>query len=251
VRFLLVVLLGCILPLPSLAEPPELLVPITDSERTIVEANNPYFLPAETYFAKQYRIVRVDTELLLNAKQIRITLFDGQSVTLETVDVEAGSKALDIAWEGRYLEPYYISVDELVAGGMDRKAAESVLPDLNRVRIFVSQVSFDESTRVKYSHLFPRFQRFRTSGAPLYDVTFVLQRFGGIELRSLASDPEHHVLIEYDPEKVFPLPSEPLEPGDARAALFENPENLRKGQQYRDFLESLGPDPRSPDFHKE
>ena len=250
-RFLLVVLLGCFLPLPSFAESAELLVPITDSERAIVEANSPYFLPQETYFAKQYRIVRVNTELLLNAKQIQITLFDGQSVTLEAVDVEADSKVLDIAWEGRYLEPHYISVDELVAGDMDRKAAENVLPDLNRLRIFASQVSFDESTRLTYSHLFPKFQKFRTSGPPLYGVTFVLQRFGGIELRSLASDPEHHVLIEYDPEKVFPLPSDPLEPGDARAALFENPENLRKRQQYRDFLESLGPDPRSPDFHKE
>jgi hypothetical protein len=249
-RFVFVAFLGSFLSFASFAEPPELLVPIEDAERAIVEANNPYFLPKETYVAKRYRIVTVNTELLLNARQIKITPFDGRSVTLETVEVEADPKALDIAWEGRYLEPR-VSVDELVAGGMDRKTAENLLPDLNRLRIFASQVSFDESTRLKYSHLVPRFQKFRVSGTPLYNVTFQLPHPRLPEtyhLVSLASDPRHHVLIEPDPGKIC---AKPTEPGGRNAAYFETPENLRKCQQYREFLHSLGPDPRPPDMHKQ
>jgi hypothetical protein len=52
-------------------------------------------------------------------------------------------------------------------------------------------------------------------------------------------------------EKVFLKPSHPVDPGTARAAPFETPENLRKRQQYRDFLESLGPEPRPPEFREE
>lgn len=66
------------------------------------------------------------------------------------------------------------------------------------------------------------------------------------ELLPLASDPQHHVLIEVDRDKLF---TKPIERDDT--SYIETPENSAKRQQYRDFLDSLGPDPRPSDIHKE
>lgn len=245
----------------AFAEPQELLVPVTDSEGAIAEASNEYFLKKETYFAKQYRIVKVNTDVLVNAEQIRISLFDGLSVTLEVSSVDVHPEGFEILWRGRFIEPSGVSIDELVAGGMSRKGAEKVASQLNSLTIGAAQVSYDENARLKYGHHFPRFSEFRSASrrfsldgqSPIYEVGFYIHRVvlpKVYELRPLASDPQYHVLIELDPDKIYAIPIERPDPNDP-AGFVETPENKAKRQRHLDFLNSLGPDPRPPDFHTE
>ena len=244
----------------ALAEAPECLNPVTDSDAAIVQAYNQYFLKKETYFARQYRIVKVNTDLLLNADQIKISLFDDLSATLQVSSVDVHPDGLSISWTGRFIEPS-VSIDDLLASGVSRKEAEVVLPHLNSLSISAGRISFDEKARLKYPFYFPRFEKFRNSSrkfspdgkSAVYDVVFLIQ---GIvlpeiyELRPLASDPQHHVLIQLDPNKVFTIPIERPDP-NAVDSYAETPENGAKRQQYRDFLNSLGPDPRPSDISKE
>jgi len=249
-RFLLSLLLGCLLPLLSLAEPPELLVPVTDSERAIVEANNPYFLAKETYFAKQYRIVTVNAPLLITAEKIKVSLFDDQAIVLEVDSVDVHPKGLTVAWNGHFVEPR-LTVADLRATELSPDEAKTLLPDLHKVGIFAAEVSFDEASRIKYQYNFARFEEFRARSEPaLYDVVFLLQTVvlpKVYELRPLASDPQYHVLVEWDPEKTFSVPTE----SDHAFTASESAENKAKRERYLDFLRSLGPDPRPANIHEE
>lgn len=76
----------------ALAGPINLLETVDESE--LAEARlandwfiNDYFIKQETYFAKRYRIVKVNVDLLLNSPEIEIELFDGQSVRLRPARV--------------------------------------------------------------------------------------------------------------------------------------------------------------------
>ena len=240
----------------ALADAPEFLIPVTGSDEAIARVNNPYFLKKETYFAKQYRIVKVNTDLLLNADQIKIPLFDDLSVTLQVSKVNVHVNGFTIGWTGRFIEPS-VSVDDLVAGGLSPKRAEALFQHVNSLSISAAQISFDETTRLKYPHYFPRFEKFLNSTrkfssdgkSAVYEVGFLIE---GIvlpktyELIPLFSDPQYHVLIEVDRNKLFVKPFE-----DDDTSYTETPENIAKRQQYRDFLDALGPDPRPSGISKE
>ena len=58
------------------------------------------------------------------------------------------------------------------------------------------------------------------------------------------------LLIELDLDKIFTKPIERPDP-NVVGSYTETPENADKHQQYRDFLNSLGPDPRPSGYHKE
>jgi len=66
---------------------------------------------------------------------------------------------------------------------------------------------------------------------------------GTYELRSLASDPRYHVLIEHDPEKSFVTPVE-KPASNYQSSFLDSAENAAKRHRYQEFLDSLGPDPR-------
>jgi hypothetical protein len=254
-------------PATLLADPPlgvdvrsELIASISEADERTVESANDYFLKKETYFARRYRIVKVDTDLLLSAAQFTISLFDELSVSVRMRSVDVDAQLFTVSWQGEFIEPR-ISVDDLVATGIEEGDAKLLEPHVNGLRISAAQVSFDETARIAYPYYFPRFEKFRNtnrevspSGQPaLYHVGFVIQ--GAIlpaayELRPLLSDSQHHVLIELDPSKLF---TEPIEPDLATAGseYQESPENMTKRQRYEDFLESLGPDPRPADFHQD
>jgi len=250
VRPLPIALVACWLAPSSFAEPPELLASVPDDVRAIVEAANPYFLAKETYFAKQYRIVTVNALLLLTAEKFKISLFDDQSIVLEVDSVDVHPKGLTIAWNGHFVEPT-VSVADLGAAELSLEEAKALLPELHRVGIFAAQVSFDETSRIKYQHDFARFKEFHARGEPaLYDVVFLLQTVvlpKAYELRPLASAPQYHVLLEWDPEKAFSIPTE----SDPDFTASESNENRVKRERYRDFLDSLGPDPRPANIHEE
>lgn len=248
-RFLPVAL-ASLLATSTFAEPPDLLVPVSDAARPIVEANNPYFLAKETYFAKQYRIVTVNTQLLQTAETIKVTLFDDRAIVLEVDGVDVHPKGLTIAWNGHFVEPT-LSVVDLGATELSPDEAKALLQDLQTVGIFASEVSFDERFRTKYQHNFARFEEFRNRDKPaLYEVVFLFQSAvlpKVYELRPLASDPQHHVLIEWDPDRTFWTPADV----DPEATASEPAETKAKRERYLDFLQSLGPDPRSANIHEE
>lgn len=130
----------------ALADAPEFLIPVTGSEEAMSRVNNPYFLKKETYFAKQYRIVKVNTELLLNADQIKISLFDDLSATLQvtiTISVDVQSDGLSINWKGHFIEPTApVSVDDLVAEGANQLRRDET------IKVFILLSSLQEISKI-------------------------------------------------------------------------------------------------------
>lgn len=255
--FFLAILAASISLSSSLAfgELPEFLVAVTGSDEAIAQAKNDYFLKKNTYFARRYRIVQVNVGLLESVERFRISLFDDESITVEVARLKIMHDGLSIRWKGRITEPT-LSVENLITGGItpeDAKIAHSAIVGL---RIVAAEVSYDEATGRKYSYYFPKFESFRysnsrnTSGgnasepekSALYDVIFTIEALLPYQywLRPLETDPRYHVLIEIDPNKEFSIG--PLDDP-------ENPEQGAKRRQYRDFIRSLGPDPRPSDLH--
>ena len=241
-----------LLPLRGFAQLPEFLTPVLGSEEAEARAINEYFLNKNTYFAKQYRIVIVNTSLLEDVETFKISLFDDVSVTVSVSKLRVHPEGRSILWTGRIIEPA-ISLEDLIDGGLSHEDAVSLIPNLDEVSIVAGEISFDDATGTKYYSHYPKFKKYKKSDtqrsanktALLYDVGFVLSGFhlsSEYELHPLESDKQYHVLIEVDQEKHFTIG--PLhDPND--------PEQSRRRQAYQDFLDSIGPDPRSPDRYKE
>jgi hypothetical protein len=245
----------------ALAGPINLLETVDESE--LAEARlasdwfiNDYFIKQETYFAKRYRIVKVNVDLLLNSPEIEMELFDGQSLRLRVTSADVHPANSSIGWTGHFVHPE-ITTNEIVKSGLPEEDANFLAPAANSQVIGAAEISYNANTRRKYPWYDPRFAEHASATraysddgkSRVYDVSFFMNhsKLPGIyELRSLASDPRYHVLIEHDPEKTFVTPIE--KPASAyQSGSVDSAENAAKRHRYQEFLDSLGPDPRPPE----
>lgn len=236
-----------------------LLEPVDESELAQARAASDYFIRKETYFAKQYRIVKVNVDLLLNSPEIQIALFDGQSVRLRVTSVNVHPSHSSIGWTGHFVDPE-ITMDELLKAGLPDEDANFLAPAANSQVIAAGEISYNADTRRKYSWYDPRFAKHVSATrayshdgrSRVYDVGFFMNHSklsSVFELRPIASDPQYHVLIELDPEKIFATPIETPPPG-YESSFIDSVDNAAKRYRYREFLDSLGPDPRPSETTK-
>lgn len=246
----LICLVTAILAAPPVAwasDLPELFIPVSGQEEQQVRRENQYFLKLHNYFAKRHRIVRVNTGVLFNAPRFRITFFDDMSISVrrDSITYNGESKAM-FSWTGR-MENQPIAPEDFLSRGHPPDRANDAYAAVVEVSIAGSSYVYDPKTGRSSSlasrdskTLRPTASVDRSKGQ--YKIRAIQTEISPLSLsttfrlKPLETDKRYHVLIETDPAKI-------LSPGIEGGPRNEAEREFRI-QQYKQFVESLGPDPR-------
>lgn len=244
----------------SAIELPELLIPVSGQEEQQVRAKQDYFLKKHNYFAKRHRIVRINTDVLLNAPRFRITFFDDASVTVRRERIQYGGpeERSTFIWKGHmenqpiedFLGEGELTDEDLLGVG---ELTDDIREDyslLVGVSIWGAKKVYDPETGLTASLTALDWKTSRPinsvdSSKGQYAFFSVRADISPLSLsttftlRALGLDRRYHILIEEDPAKrISPRP------------IFNEggPQNVAE-RNYRlllfeQFLEFLGPDPR-------
>ncbi len=251
-------------PVTANAQAPELLVAVTGSEEAVVRAKNEYYLKKESYFAKRYRIVQVNTDLLMQRgepnEQITVNFFDGVRLTYDVVDSKIPPGGNSIRFEALLTNPP-LTVKDIAEtdSSMSQYAAQLIydsayglslvgaryVHDKKRDRfwpvgIFNNWVMGRPIPLSKPKKLNPRHETFFAVATEIID-PFSRTKY---VLKPLVSDPRYHAVIDIDDSKIF---TKPDHPNDTFPWLTEESkgENTARRRAYDEFRLSLGDDPRS------
>jgi hypothetical protein len=239
------------------AQAPELLIPVTGSEAATILAKNHYFVSKHLYVAKRHRLVRVNTDALLKSEKIRISLFDDLALTFEVTKLEV-SPARTINWRGRLADPPVSPKDLMVTG--------SGFKTLEEAESYHHEI-FGISISAELYRYFPKSDLYTVYGPennpsgnrnprcipitappdsphpPVYGArTKIYIPYVGEErfrLKPLELTPNYHLLIQVDSTKTA---------GPGPLVDPTNPIMAARRQEYRTFLQALGPDPRDANF---
>ena len=234
------------------AAPSDVLITVTGSDAAKVDVDSEYFLKKHRYFAKRHRLVRFNGGLLESNEEFVIPLFDDESITVAVTSLEISGGGSTILWSGRVTEPS-IPIDDLIAQGMTPNQAKSAHSSLFRISFAAIRYEYDEVTRTSKrvgasNNARPvdgSTEGLRVDKTIYYqvDTQFLAAKLGAeFRLIPLEMSPKYHILIEVDENKRI------------SEGPFDDPENPAEGlkrRQYRDYMESLGPDPRSADDLRE
>jgi len=271
IKVVAVLLVNLILyPFTAFAQAPELFIPVTGSEEAIVQAKNAYFLKKELYFAKRHRIVRINTDLLLQDEksraQIIANLFDDVTFTYEVTERDIKPDQLGARLRARFTNPPTGLVRDFmnVGSGMTLSAAESLLDDVYGLSILGALYVHDaRRDRFWPAYLFTNYAPGRPSSEvrpkklpPSHATTYgfwsnILDPFSNDKyfLRSIPGDPQYHVVWQIDYSKTF---AKPDHPGDEIMWPEERRlENESNRLAHAEFLLSLGPNPREATEHRD
>lgn len=213
-------------PLAQAQELPELLEAVDAGKaQQLVEYNSPW-LQVVLYSAKRFRIVAVDTGILMKDDDFTVTLFDDLAPLHLTKDA-IHRREHGFAWNTLVL----IDVPDVLT----RLGA--------RQTMLFSGLAWDtdESGRAFESSN----NRSRLNKRVFYSVMAHVQLLGsGITygLVPLQYTPKYHVLFEVDPEKVVPILTDRV-PGEV---VERTPADQVKLSNYEIFIRSLPPDRNMP-----
>lgn len=216
--------------IPAHAEPVELLIPVTGKELEDVKRTNSYQIRKEEYFAADMRIVRVNIDALFSQGPITVDLFNGQSINVNFESIKSTSNWISFSWDGE-IETTATRWD-LTAQGMTEEQADMSFSTLFDFRISAARetdygFTGQEPSDVDCSEVIN--SRNREPRLPYFSVDaqfFVVNESdaASYDLGTLMMTPEYHVLVRRNEQKIM--------------AGFKVPD------EYRQFEESLGPDPR-------
>lgn len=219
--------------------------PLNEDQTERAISDNEYFVKRNTFDAKRFKIVRVRHELLIGADQFQIDFFDELSVRIAVRKVDSYYDARTIRLTGTVVQPA-ISVEDLIRFGLEPDEAKDVQSGLIDVEIYASDIYFDETTRTKFEHDQAEFKNARQPTRQIprdvnatFDVStdpanpFVRERY---VLRPFPGEKDLHLLTEVDFSKHYKR----AEPGET-----ESPENREKRNNFEEYLDSIGPDPRA------
>lgn len=253
-----------LLPVATLAQAPELFIPVTGSEETIVRTKNDYFLKRELYFAKRHRIVRVDSALLLQRDgppdRITVNLFDDVKLLYEvTQPIRPSGDHRLLSFKAQLVNSP-TSIDELrsLNSSLTRAGAEQVLRSIYQLSVTGRQYVHDP-VRDRYWPTFlindhgygcPASQGHPKQLKPTAETFYafsseIMHPFTNEKyiLTYPYSDPRYNVIWQIDPSKTIVTPDDPA------AAIQWSSEQLKrenevKRRAYAEFLGYLGDDPR-------
>ena len=117
----------------ALADPVELLIPVTGEELEEVEHLNSYQIRKEEYFAAEMRIVRINIDVLFSQGPITVDLFKGQSINVNFESIESRNDWITFNWDGG-IETTATRLN-LIAQGMDEKHADFSFSNLFDFRV--------------------------------------------------------------------------------------------------------------------
>ena len=131
-----------------------LLEPLSAAEEADARSRNGYFLPKTTFIAKQYRLVKVNMELLEADGEIVIPLFDGDSMTVNSKEIKINYVSGYLEWHGEQEgdpdQPSWEIIEKALADqGYNSEQAKVIYNSVIRrtdVRIVMSYHERDEKT---------------------------------------------------------------------------------------------------------
>lgn len=245
-------------PLLSAVERNEFIISLSpDLESRIIQENR-FDVEEAAFFAKRYRIVRLNTDLLFeDTSEIAISPFPDVTIRLRKQSFNRRNNDLGFTWTGRYTDTP-LSRQEFIAqqGPSDASAertAGRIYDKIFSVRITGSKYTFDQKTGktkslsgMRYDPVQRRHvtehEKFLADSRPdlavFYEVLFNLHPpaidsesnfpySAAYLLRSLPGDRRYHVIYELDESKTVPTRLENAKP------TAEQAERLRR---YNDDL---------------
>lgn len=242
-------------PLTTLAQAPELFLPVTGSEEAIARAENEYFLKKTLYFAKRHRIVRVNASLLLKNSdapgEITVNLFDDVKLrygVTRLIDLSVGQ----IGFSAQLVTPP-MSVGDVMREnpGLSYATAADLHNMFFELSIAGSEFVHDtvrnrywptSTVKEYYSHtrpgklpkLPPAAERFYAFQAEILSPDATEKYM----LEPLYGNPRYHVVWEVDYSKSIVKPADPAE----EASWSENRKRqlADKSRAYSEYLTANG-----------
>lgn len=242
---LIAVLFLCFVSDSANAQSNELLTRVTGEELASVRTANDWFLRKHLYIARQHEIVKVDTDLLMSGQPFTIQLGPNDSITVDPNDVNTLGSGAGIVWTGKISNPDR-TIDDLMTELGSRRQAEIAHDSIYGVTITGSRAEVEAGTGINIPIFLETEQRamrpeFRGSGNSanwFYRYRTVITSPNSkntYSLSALEMGGPYHIIKELDPEKM-------MRPG--RAEDSPDPNEAQKRQDYQNFLDSLGEDPR-------
>ena len=131
-----------------------LLEPLSAVEEADARSQNVYFLPKETFSAKQYRLVKVNMELLETDGELVIPLFDGEKLVAKSIEIEVNRESGYLVWHGERNQDanqpsWEVFEKAVVDHGLSSEVAKMMFNsdvERRRIRINVNYHEQDEAT---------------------------------------------------------------------------------------------------------
>ena len=246
-RFLLnaVVIATFAFPIETKAQVSELIEQVSESEIGLVRAKNDYFIQKHQYFAKRYRVVRVNTEVLEEAANFTITLFPDVSFSVARTELRTNSDRTAMYWKGK-LTNVPTSIEDIQRSGRTQTQAEIIHENLYGIRIAAAKYKYDENDQItreispttfdRHGNVFSQDSDGALSQIYGISTTIFLPSLGTeYQIRALELDSRYHIILEIDPN---------MRIVNGAVDSVDDPETAEKMLQYQEFLKALGDDPR-------
>ena len=245
-----------------------LLEPLSAAEEVDARLQNGYFLPKETFTAKQYRLVKVNMELLETDGELVIPLFDGDEMTVNSTEIKINEVSGYLEWhgerEGHPDQPSWeIFEKDLADQGVNSEQAKVIYNSViqhTEVRIVMSYYERDEETGANLNPVHgildamspckvDRFSRYSSDpnyvrGASASLKSLDNERSYRLEMMGMGGP--YHVLYEIDSARVMTPGNDMIVPGQPYQSGL-TPEQDQKNARLRrekNALElTIGPNP--------
>jgi hypothetical protein len=245
-----------------------LIEPLSAVEEADARSQNGYFLPKETFSAKQYRLVKVNMELLETDGELVIPLFDGEKLVARSIEIEVNRESGYLVWHGERdkdaNQPSWEVFEKAVADqGLSSEAAKLMFNsyvEQRQIRINVNYHEQDEETGANlnpvtglFDALSPctvdRFARYSSDPNYVRGVSAALESLDtkkSYRLEMLGMGGPYHVLYEIDPSRMTIPGNDVIVPGEPYHSGLtpeQDQRNMLLIQERNDLEQRIGPNP--------
>jgi hypothetical protein len=242
--------------------------PLSVDEEADARAQNGYFLPKEIFAAKQYRLVKVNIELLETDGELVIPLFDGEQLIAKSIEIEVNQVSGYLVWHGEWDEdsdqPSWEMFEKALADqGVNSEAARLIFNTYDQrtqVRIVLNYHERDEETGANLNPvtglldaLSPckvnRFAKYSSDPHYVRGASAFLESLDNeksYRLEMLGMGGPYHVIYEIDPSRVMIPGNDMIVPGQPYQSGLTPEQDQRNAalrQEWDALKLTIGPNP--------
>ena len=237
-------------PIQSWALDRELFQSLTGDELTRVQEENEYYIRKYAYNAKRYRLVKVNTGVLLDGENIEVTLFENDKFLVGYTSIDIDNQTGAVHWQGMVIHPT-LRAESLLDTYGSLEAARTVYNALMSVELFCFLNEIDQASGFNLEmQVDPmetlreqdinRFESLSRDSHYFYGVkTNFTPRVlpGTYSLQLLGKGGAYHILLERDESKNYMR-------DDQGQIDLSDPATAQLWSGYQEHKIELGPDPR-------
>lgn len=250
-RILIVIIVSIVLSTAkqSWALDQELLLPLTGDELNRAQEENEYYIRKHTFDAKRYRLVKVNADALLSGEDIRITLFEDDTLIASSTLVEVDERTDAIRWKGNVNHPT-LRPESLLDKYGSIEAAQTVYNALMGVEFFGFPNELDQATGFNFEIQVDPMELLQSNAGPIDSASRNDNQFYGItsnfspntlrgsySLHLLGRGGAFHILTERDESKTYKR-------DDHGNIDLTDPGTAQLWSDYQEHKADLGPDPK-------